>query len=68
VIYASLESPLGPMTASAKGHALTGLWFVDGRYYPSDSSTWAHEPDHPVFVKLCAWLDDYFGGGRNVPL
>lgn len=68
MIYASLESPLGPMIASANDDALTGLWFVGGRYYPSDTSTWALEPDRPVFVKLRAWLEDYFAGGRNEPL
>jgi methylated-DNA-[protein]-cysteine S-methyltransferase len=68
VIYASLESPLGSMTASAKGDALTGLWFVGGKYYPSDTGTWAHEPDRPIFMRLREWLEDYFAGGRNVPL
>ncbi len=68
MIYTSFESPLGTMTASAEGDALTGLWFIGGKYCPSDAGTQGNEPDRPVFMKLREWLDHYFAGGRNIPL
>lgn len=56
------DTPLGPMTASAAGGALTGLWFIGQKYYPSKTDTWVCAPDYPVFEALRVCLADYFSG------
>jgi len=54
------ETPLGKIQAAAKGNALTGLWFIGQKYFPSGTEDWLKEPGHPVFVYLNSWLKDYF--------
>lgn len=68
MIYINVKTPLGEMTASAEENALTGLWFVGQKYYPSDKGTWDYEPEHPIFIKLHQWLEDYFNGRKDSPL
>jgi methylated-DNA-[protein]-cysteine S-methyltransferase len=53
---------MGTITAVAHDDALVGLWFNGQKYFPAATDTWQHEPDHPVLVDLCAWLDSYFAG------
>lgn len=65
MIYTNLESPLGKITVSAENDALTGLWFVGQKYYPSHKDIGAYAPTHPIFIKLRQWLEDYFAGKRN---
>ncbi len=67
----TIETPLGAMTATAEQGALTGLWFIGQKYYPSATATWVQEPDHPVFTALRAHLSRYFAGadpGCDIPL
>jgi len=54
------ETPLGKIQAAADGGALTGLWFIGQKYFPTGIESNKNEPDHPVFVALKSWLDDYF--------
>lgn len=68
MIYTNLKSPLGDITASAENDALTGLWFVGQKYYPSDKGTWTYDPNHQIFMKLRQWLEDYFAGKKNIDL
>lgn len=68
MMYTNLKTPLGEITASAEDNALTGVWFVGQKYYPSNNGTWVYEPRHPIFIKLSQWLDDYFAGRRNMTL
>ncbi len=68
MIYTNLKSPLGDITASAENNALTGLWFVGQKYYPSDKSLWTCDPNYPIFIELGRWLEDYFEGKRNAML
>jgi methylated-DNA-[protein]-cysteine S-methyltransferase len=58
----TLKTPLGPMTAAAENETLTGLWFVNQKYYPGQKSEWIEKPDYPLFTTLDAWLGDYFAG------
>ena len=58
------RSPLGDVTLSSDGEALTGLWF-DGQLHSGRTLA----PQYgscalPVFERAAAWLDCYFGGGR----
>jgi methylated-DNA-[protein]-cysteine S-methyltransferase len=54
------ETPLGKIQAAARGNALTGLWFTGQKYFPTGTEAWSSKPDHPVFVSLKNWLEDYF--------
>jgi len=54
------ETPLGKIQAAAKDDALTGLWFIGQKFFPTKTEAWISEPDHPVFVSLKNWLKDYF--------
>lgn len=56
-------SPLGGITMTSDGYALTGLWF-DGQKYapvPADIKT-GEKAMLPVFCETQKWLDQYFGG------
>jgi methylated-DNA-[protein]-cysteine S-methyltransferase len=63
VFTCSIETKLGPMTASAENDCLTGLWFAGQKYYPR-TGAWETRPDYPVFEALRSWLADYFSGRR----
>ena len=55
-------SPLGGITLSSDGDALTGLWF-DGQKYFADTLDLEHaEKPLPVFDETVRWLDLYFAG------
>ena len=58
------NTPLGKIQAAAGDTALRGLWFTGQKYFPADTKAWLKEPDHPVFVSLKTWLDDYFAGKK----
>jgi methylated-DNA-[protein]-cysteine S-methyltransferase len=47
---------------AAENEALTGLWFLNQKYYPGQRSEWIDQPDYPLFKSLDAWLRDYFSG------
>jgi methylated-DNA-[protein]-cysteine S-methyltransferase len=59
-----IETPLGDMTAMAEEESLTGLWFIEERYYPTKAFEWINEPSYPVFNYLKDWLSVYFSGQR----
>ena len=62
MFYAQYESPLGPLTLSSDGQALTGLAFGPA---PAPAG------GLPLFTEAAAWLDTYFAGrdpGRIPPL
>ena len=62
-----INTPLAPITASAENNALTGLWFIGQKYYPSKTDSWINKPDYPVFKELKFWIKKYFEG-KNLPL
>lgn len=55
-------SPLGPITLSADGEALTGLWFDGQKYFGATLSPCQEEADLPVFGEARRWLALYFAG------
>ena len=55
-----LSSPLGGITLTSDGEALTGLWFEGGRHFPDLSA--AAERALPVFRETETWLGRYFRG------
>jgi methylated-DNA-[protein]-cysteine S-methyltransferase len=57
VIWALLDpTPVGPLTLTTDGAALTGLYFGP-KPLPGDP-----DPDHPVLGDACAQLGAYFAG------
>ena len=61
MIYtAHYASPLGGITLTSDGMALTGLYFDGERDFPDLSA--AHKKDLPVFGEVMRWLDLYFAG------
>jgi methylated-DNA-[protein]-cysteine S-methyltransferase len=63
----TLKTPLGPITAAAENEALTGLWFFNQKFYPSQKAEWIEKSDYPLFKVLDAWLRDYFSGKNPKP-
>ena len=62
-------SPLGMLTLTSDGSALTGLW-METQSIPNNNNT--HRDDLPVFQQTKVWLDAYFLGNapdsRKLPL
>ena len=59
MFYSSYDSPLGPLTLTSDGSALTGL-----RFCPTDRPGTALA----VFEDAFAWLDEYFSGRDPGPM
>ncbi|EZH65233.1 hypothetical protein DH09_16445 [Bacillaceae bacterium JMAK1] len=58
-----IQTPLGQVTVSSDGHALTGLWFDGQKYYGKTLGNHTIEKyDLPLFAQVEAWLNDYFSG------
>ena len=55
-------SPLGGITLSSDGEALTGLWFDGQRYFPKTLPPAREIKAPPVFTEAERWLDLYFSG------
>lgn len=59
-------SPLGGITLSSDGEALTGLWFDGQKHAPAHTG---EEKPLPIFDAAHRWLDLYFSGRiPDVPL
>ena len=56
------ESPLGRITLSGEGDALTGLWFDGQEHFAGTLSREHAEGFLPVFREAERWLDLYFTG------
>jgi methylated-DNA-[protein]-cysteine S-methyltransferase len=61
-----IDTPLGQARAAARNGAITGLWFVGQKHFPSTDG-WTDSPDYPVFKDLKLWLDSYFKGTKVRP-
>ena len=59
------ESPLGGITITSDGEALTGLWFDGQRFFANTLSPINEAKPLPVFVETKKWLDIFFSG--NAP-
>lgn len=67
---ARMDTPLGRMTATGDGIALTGLWFDGQAHFPDLRGT-IPDAEQPVFRRTAEWLAAYFAGARpdvEVPL
>ena len=63
-----LDSPVGPLWLTAENGALTGCWFVAGRYPPALPAQPPRQTDDPVLTAAKDWLDVYFSGRDPGPV
>jgi methylated-DNA-[protein]-cysteine S-methyltransferase len=59
------DSPLGQMLLVASDTALTGLHFVDEKYYPSVAAEWRRAPRAKLIVQARKQLEEYFASTRT---
>ncbi|MBC8529788.1 methylated-DNA--[protein]-cysteine S-methyltransferase [Christensenellaceae bacterium NSJ-44] len=59
---AHAASPLGEITLSSDGEALTGLWFDGQKYFGATLDEGAQARELPVFAQTRRWLEVYFAG------
>jgi len=59
------DSPLGQMLLVASDTALTGLHFVDEKYYPGVAAEWQRVPNAKMIAQSRKQLDEYFAGMRT---
>ena len=55
------SSPLGPMTLTSDGEALTGAWFDERNRFAALANDTV-EQELPIFTETRRWLDVYFSG------
>ena len=58
------DSPLGRILLSADSAGVSGLWFMDQRYFAKGLGDEREEKETDVLKEAKAWLDLYFAG-RN---
>ena len=59
------DSPLGQILLVAGDTALTGLHFVDEKYYPGIAADWQQAPQARMLIQARRQLDEYFAGTRT---
>ena len=65
VCFTEYISPIGTLTLSANGTALTGLWIKNQKYYPNLTNWQQVAPtDNPILTAAILWLDLYFSGKK----
>ncbi len=67
VAQATIDSPIGPLTALATNKGLAGLWFDAQKHHPGDLDA-PLNANHPHIVAVQRWLDAYWAGGDPSPL
>jgi len=73
MFYAYYNSPVGKLLLECNDMALTGLWIENQKYYATGADDNIQiSNDHPILVRTCQWLNEYFAGGRpnavDIPL
>jgi methylated-DNA-[protein]-cysteine S-methyltransferase len=63
--FHTYESPLGNMLLLANERALTGLYFVAQRYYPTWDPGWVAGATVEIIEQASAELSQYFAGERT---
>ena len=65
------NSPIGDILLASDGEFLTGLWFVNQKYYAKNLNRDAKEKSLEIFDLTKKWLDSYFEGNKpdfNIPI
>ncbi len=60
----TLDSPLGPLILASTERGLSGVWFMDQRYAPSEALrlSWRPNPNNAVLQSATTQLMAYFSG------
>jgi methylated-DNA-[protein]-cysteine S-methyltransferase len=66
VAQATIETPIGPLTALATSKGLAGLWFDAQKHHPGDLDA-PVDAKHPHIVAAQRWLDAYWSGRDPSP-
>ena len=67
MIYTTqIESPVGLLTLSSDGEAITGLWLAGQKYFMYKIGETVRK-GLPVFEEATAWLNAYFSGNDPGP-
>ena len=59
------ESPMGRMLIVATDRGLSGLYFVDQKYYREVGRDWLRGDHHKIVRKTARELTEYFAGARK---
>jgi len=62
--YDIFPSPIGDITASTDGVAVTALHIEGDRYFTAVPTEWTRQSTHPLLIQLQAELGEYFAGTR----
>lgn len=63
---ATLDSPLGPLTALATHRGLAGLWFDAQKHHPGELDA-PFDAKHPHIAAMQRWLDAYWSKQNPPP-
>lgn len=63
-----IPSPLGMLTLSAEGEAITGLWLEHQKYFGSTLPLQTRAEETPVLLQASLWLERYFSGKDPGPV
>jgi methylated-DNA-[protein]-cysteine S-methyltransferase len=63
---ATLDSPIGPLTALATNKGLAGLWFDAQKHHPGDLDA-PVDANNPHIVAMQRWLDAYWSNKNPSP-
>jgi methylated-DNA-[protein]-cysteine S-methyltransferase len=63
---ATIDSPIGPLTALATAQGIAGLWFDAQKHHPGDVDA-PIDDDNPHIASLRRWLEAYWAGGDPSP-
>lgn len=61
--YTIMPSPVGELTLTSDGNALTAVYFEAPKYGPASTEGWIRDDD--VLADAKRQLDEYFRGGRT---
>jgi methylated-DNA-[protein]-cysteine S-methyltransferase len=65
------DSPMGRMLIVGSDKGLSGLYFVDQKYYREVARDWLRAQDHKIVRETARQLKEYFAGARkefDIPL
>jgi methylated-DNA-[protein]-cysteine S-methyltransferase len=63
---ATIDTPIGPLTALATAEGLAGLWFDAQKHHPGDLDA-PVDADHPHIAAARRWLEAYWAGKNPSP-
>lgn len=63
--YRRIQTPLGPLFATAVGDTLNGLYYEGGRHAPQISPGWVEDRGPGPLAECARQLADYFEGRRR---